>query len=165
MIWTELSPDFSTWTLPAERAKNSTAHIVPLSAQVRAFIEAQPRSNTAALVFPGIKGDKVSNNWGRAKINLDKASGVSNWALHDLRRTTATGLQKLGVRLEVTEAVLNHVGGSRSGIVGIYQRHTWEPEKRIALQAWADRVEAIVEGREPTDNVTPLRRLTARSPV
>ena len=70
----------------------------------------------------------------------------------------ATGLQKLGVRLEVTEAVLNHVSGSRAGIVGIYQRHEWADEKRAALNAWSAHVAAIVEGREAAGNVTPLRR-------
>ena len=44
------------------------------------------------------------------------------WRLHDLRRSVATGLQRLGVRLEVIEAVLGHVSG-RAGIVGVYQRH------------------------------------------
>ena len=61
----------------------------------------------------------------------------------------ATGLQKLGVRLEVTEAVLNHIAGSRAGIVGIYQKHTWADEKRAALTpAWGARVAAIAEKRE-----------------
>jgi hypothetical protein len=55
---------------------------------------------------------------------------------HDLRRTLATNLQKLGVKLEVTEAVLNHVSGSRAGIVGLYQRHAYSDEKRAALEAW-----------------------------
>ena len=87
-----------------------------------------------------------------------RQSGVTDWTLHDLRRTVATGLQKLGVRLEVTEAVLNHVSGSRAGIVGIYQRHEWAEEKRAALDAWGARVAAIVEGREAAGNVTPLRR-------
>jgi len=58
----------------------------------------------------------------------------------------ATGLQRLGVRLEVTEAVLNHVSGSRSGIVGVYQRHDWKAEKRAALEAWAEHVAAAVAG-------------------
>ena len=58
--------------------------------------------------------------------------------MHDLRRTVATGLQRLGVRLEVTEAVLNHISGSRGGIAGVYQRHDWAPEKRLALEAWRD---------------------------
>ncbi len=79
---------------------------------------------------------------------MDKASGVKDWRLHDLRRTMATGLQRLGVRLEVTEAVLNHVSGSRAGIVGVYQRHEWADEKRAALNAWGAHVAAIVEGRE-----------------
>ena len=69
-----------------------------------------------------------------------------HWTIHDLRRTVATNLQKLGVRLEVTEAVLNHVSGSRAGIVGIYQRHDWAAEKRQALDAWARRLETIVSG-------------------
>ena len=59
------------------------------------------------------------------------------WSVHDLRRTVATGLQRLGVRLEVTEAVLNHISGSRAGIAGVYQRHDWAAEKRAALDAWA----------------------------
>ena len=57
--------------------------------------------------------------------------------MHDFRRTCATGLQKLGVRLEITEAILNHKSGSVSGIVAIYQRYDWKKEKREALDAWA----------------------------
>ena len=72
------------------------------------------------LVFPGERGTPFSG-WSKAKSALDTASGVSGWWLHDLRRTLATGLQRLGVRLEVTEAVLNHLSGSRAGVVGIYQ--------------------------------------------
>ena len=62
------------------------------------------------------------------------------------------------MRLEVTEAVLNHVSGSRAGIVGIYQRHEWADEKRAALDAWGEHVDAIVEGHAPAGNVTPMRR-------
>jgi hypothetical protein len=88
---------------------------------------------------------------------------VSEWTLHDLRRTTATGLQRLGARLEVTEAILNHVAGSRAGIVGVYQRHHWANEKRAALNAWGEYVAAIIEDRDAADNVTPLRSRTAKS--
>ena len=98
------------------------------------------------LVFPGLQGQ--FNGFSKAKAALDKASGVKDWRLHDLRRTLATGLQKLGVRLEVTEAVLNHIAGSRAGIVGVYQRHNWADEKRAALDAWGAHVAALVEGRE-----------------
>jgi hypothetical protein len=66
-------------------------------------------------------------------------------------------LQKLGVKLEVTEAVLNHVSGSRAGIVGVYQRHEYAAEKRAALDAWARRLEAIVRG-ESESNVVELAK-------
>ena len=97
------------------------------------------------------------NGFSKAKAALDEASGVKDWRLHDLRRTLATGLQKLGVRLEVTEAVLNHVSGSRAGIVGVYQRHEWAEEKRAALNAWGAHVAAIVEGRVHEGNVLSFR--------
>ena len=67
--------------------------------------------------------------------------------MHDLRRTGATGLQRLGVRLEVTEAVLNHVSGSRGGIVGVYQRHHFTDEKRVATHNWSLEIARIVASK------------------
>jgi hypothetical protein len=60
------------------------------------------------------------------------------------------------VRLEVTEAVLNHVSGSRSGIVGVYQRHGWEAEKAAALRAWTAHVLSVAEGKQEARNVVVL---------
>jgi integrase len=163
MAWGEISADGATWTIPASRAKNGAEHIVPLSPQAQAIVAAQSRLERKAgdkapdLVFPGLRGTPF-NGFSKAKDALDRLSGVTGWVLHDLRRTAATGLQKLGVRLEVTEAVLNHVSGSRGGIVGVYQRHTWADEKRAALCAWGARVESIVEGREAgAGNIVALR--------
>jgi integrase len=153
MTWAELSGDFSTWTIPASRAKNGTTHIVPLSAQAQGLLRNVPRFGE--LVFPGLHG--VFNGWSKAKAALDAKSGVTDWRLHDLRRTVATGLQRLGARLEVTEQILNHVSGSRAGIVGVYQRHDFANEKRDALESWGSHVEVIVEGRSWDDNVISLR--------
>ena len=86
----------------------------------------------------------------------DAVKGLPPWRIHDLRRSVATGLQKLGGRLEVIEAVLGHTSGSRAGIVGVYQRHAFEPEKRKALDAWARHVTSLIEGRK--DNVVSLLR-------
>ena len=133
ITWAELSEDFATWTIPATRTKNGIPHLVPLSQPARELLQTfapdspgdgAPRRENLSLVFPGERGTSFSG-WSKAKTQLDTGSGVSGWWLHDLRRTLATGLQRLGVRLEVTEAVLNHLSGSRAGIVGIYQRHDW----------------------------------------
>jgi integrase len=115
MTWAELSEDLATWTIPATRTKNGTPHLVPLSQRARELLHTLPsdrpgdvqgahQGGKLALVFPGERGTPFSG-WSKAKSALDTASGVSRWWLHDLRRTLATGLQRFGVRLEVTEAV------------------------------------------------------------
>lgn len=91
------------------------------------------------------------------KTQLDTRLGSDNalepWRIHDLRRTLATGLQRLGTRFEVVEAVLNHVSGSGSGVAGIYQRHDWAEKKRIALQAWAGHIEGLLNSSQSTNLV------------
>jgi integrase len=155
--WSEIDLDKRTLHLPPERTKNARAHVVPLSDQAVAIVDGLPRLVDADLVFT-IKRKPVTG-FSRLKDKLDAASGVVDWTIHDLRRTVASGLQRLGVRLEVTEAVLNHRGGSTAGIVGVYQRHDYAAEKRDALQRWADHVEGLVSGKTQ-DNVV---RMPARS--
>ncbi|WP_292531385.1 site-specific integrase [Methylocystis sp.] len=156
MTWAELSDDLSIWTIPASRAKNGATHIVPLSPPTQALLRDLPRLGD--VVFAGVHG--AFNGWSKAKAALDARSGVTDWRLHDLRRTMATGLQRLGVRLEVTEQVLNHVSGSRAGIVGIYQRHDFASEKRAALEAWGKHLSGVVEGRAGVSNVVLMQPRT-----
>ena len=138
--------------LASERTKTGEPRIVPLSDPAVAALRDCPRF-TGPHVF-GLAGRGPFKGWSRAKRHLDALAAeiagrpLDPWRVHDLRRTTATGLQRLGVRLEVTEAVLGHVAGSRRGIVGVYQRHRYEPEKRRALDAWARHLAAILEGGE-----------------
>jgi integrase len=169
MTWGELSDDLSVWTMPSQRTKNGVTHVLPLSAPARDLIRGLlpgdsnqvKRIASDALVLPGAASTPFSG-WSKAKAALDRAvaevrgAGLAPWSVHDLRRTVATGLQRLGVRLEVTEAVLNHISGSRAGIAGVYQRHDWAAEKRAALDAWATHVLAVAEQRSVTDNVVKL---------
>ncbi len=152
--WSEISDDFSTWTIPAGRTKNNAPHIVPLSPPAQEILRNLPHTG-ADVALPGRAGGPF-NGFSKAKQRLDQSVGFGNWVLHDLRRTMATGLQGLGVRLEVTEAILNHVSGSRGGIVGIYQRHEWSAEKRAALNAWANHVVQITSGEARPNNVLHL---------
>jgi integrase len=141
--WSEIGEE--NFHLPATRTKNARAHDVPLSDQAMAVIATLPRLADADRVFT-IKRKPITG-FSRMKERLDQESGVAGWTLHDIRRTVASGLQRLGVRLEVTEAVLNHRSGSTAGIVGVYQRHDYAPEKRAALQRWADHLDALVSGK------------------
>ena len=161
MSWPEVSADLATWTIPGERTKNGVPSVVPLSAPAQDLLRArlaEVREQRRGLVFPGEGGKTTFGGWSKSKAKLDRDSKVADWRLHDLRRTVATGLQRLGVRLEVTEAVLNHVSGSRGGIVGIYQRHDWKAEKRTALDGWAAHLMAAVRGADASPKVVPMRR-------
>ena len=72
---------------------------------------------------------------------------LAPWRIHDLRRTIATGMERLGIRLQVVEALLGHIAGSRAGVVGIYQRYTYDEEKRVAVEKWAEHISTLVGER------------------
>ena len=74
---------------------------------------------------------------------------LEDWRIHDIRRTVATGLERLGVKQQVVEALLNHTAGSKAGISGVYQRYAYETEKREALDAWAKHVASVVRPSKP----------------
>ena len=160
--WLELDRATATWTLPAERAKNGAAHLVPLSASAVQELDRLaggdkwPKSGlvlttTGKTPISGISKAKAALDAATAKQRGDEL--MPAWRIHDLRRTLATGLQRLGVRFEVTEAVLNHVGGAKGGVAGIYQRHDWKEEKRSALDAWARHVTALLQEKADTNVV------------
>src|SRR5262249_26853054 len=123
--------------------KNGAPHIIPLSSAAWALLRDLPRIANSDFVFT-TSGTKPISGWSKPKMDLDARSGVTGWRIHDLRRTVATGMQKLSVSLQVTEAVLGHTSGSRGGIVGVYQRHDYAKEKAAALDAWARHVVGLV---------------------
>ena len=144
--WSEIEGD--TIKLDGTRTKSGQEHVIPLSVAAAAIIEAAPLIADSEFVFT-VDGKKPISGWTRAKEKLDKLAAIEAWRTHDLRRTTATGLQKLKVPLTVTEAVLGHIAGSRAGIVSVYQTHDYLDEKRSALEAWGAHVMALVEGKKP----------------
>jgi integrase len=156
MRWSELDPKARVWTIPAARAKNHRAHKVPLSTQVWRIIDAQPRLVDCDFVFSTF-GRSGVGDWDGAKRRLTAKAGLAtDWRIHDLRRTAAGGMQRLGVRTEVIERALGHRSGSFAGIVGVYQTDPLEHEVRAALERWADYVEELVGGKPA--KVVKLRR-------
>jgi integrase len=161
LSWPEIDGD--TIRLKEARTKNAEPHTIPLSRPAAAIIETLPRMAGSELVFT-TTGKTCVSGFSKAKQAIDAAvkfkSGraLPEWRIHDLRRSAATGLQRLGVSLQVIEAILGHVSGSRAGVVGLYQRHRFDNEKRAALEAWARHVEVIVNGKPGK-----VVRLTART--
>jgi integrase len=148
MRWSEIDLDGCLWTLPPERTKNGLEHEVPLCDGAIEILEALPRFEGCDFVLSN-DGKTAASNFGKNKKRLDALlpADMPAWRLHDLRRTVATGMAKLGVELPVIERCLNHVSGSFAGIVGVYQKHSFAREKRDAFQRWSAHVNHIVSGR------------------
>lgn len=151
--WDELDRTQRELRLAGDRTKNGEPTTIPLNDLAIAELDRVARGDKwprRGRVFPTSSGAGFTA-YAKGKKKLDRLVGQDGgdplppWRLHDLRRTLATGFQRLGVRFEVTEAVLNHVGSSRSGVAGIYQRHDWHPEKREALKIWNDHIASILK--------------------
>jgi integrase len=146
--WDEVGDD--ELELPVERMKGRRSHVVPLSSQARAIIDSVPR-----------QGDRVFGHLlGRVdamKRKLDRHMGdTPHWTLHDIRRTVASDMAKIGIALPVIEKIMAHRKGSFAGIVSVYQKYSFAPEMADALQRWADHVEQLVTGKSA--KVVKLRR-------
>jgi integrase len=154
LMWSEIDLKGRVIDLPRSRVKNGRAHQVPLSPQAIAVIERLPRIGER-FVF-STNGSTPISGFGKFKERLDALCGFSDWTIHDIRRSVASGLARLGVALPVTEKVLNHVSGSFAGVAGIYQRHDFAAEKKSALDKWGAHVAAIVADKPA--KVVGLRR-------
>jgi integrase len=138
--WGEIDLARKLIVFAPERTKNGRLHELPLSRQALAVIERQPRRNTIDFLFSDKSGFR---DWDQGKARLDQRLGIAPWRLHDLRRTCATGMAELGVQPHIIEALLNHVGGHKGGVAGIYNRAKYADEMRSALTKWADWLDQI----------------------
>jgi integrase len=154
------------WTVPGTRAKNGKANVVPLSAQAAAVardvfraanIDPNEAHSLRTLLFaskvtPSNSVSGLPKAWKRIRASVDEKLGyeAAHFTMHDIRRTVATGLQRLAVPLVVSEAVLNHQSGSAmAGVAGVYHRHQYTNEKREALALWGREVLQIVAKYPP----------------
>jgi integrase len=135
---------------PKEITKNGVEHLCPLGLFSSTLIPITfPSNGTGTYLFPA-RGSgaaaKPFNGFSKSKLALDKKLGdkFAPWTLHDLRRTFATNLAKLGTPIHVTERLLNHTSGTMSGIVAVYQRHDFHVEMRAAIEKWETRLLQIV---------------------
>jgi integrase len=154
--WSELDLDNALWSLPKERAKNKRALLLPLSPLALSIIRSVPERVGRDQLF-GERAASGFTHWSEAKQALDQrlAGQAGQWRLHDLRRTCATRMADIGVQPHVIEAVLNHYGGHRAGVAGVYNRSPYEREMKAALALWAEHVRALVEGGGK--KIVPLR--------
>ena len=154
MKWAEIDRDNALWVIPGERTKSGREMEVPLSSLALEILDTLPRfaNDGTAFMFTTTSGRRPVSGFSKMKARTDDLSDVTNWRLHDLRRTARTGLAEIGVPQIVAEKVLNHA--ERNLLVRTYDRHEYADEKRDALERWASRLREIIE--PPPENVVKL---------
>ena len=147
--------------LEGDRTKNGEPRDIPLVESALKLLKEAPRIGKSKFVFTTTGNTPVSG-WSRAKTGIDKRMlesarkaaqkrgedpdevSIAPWRIHDIRRTIATGMERLGVNLQVVEALLGHISGSKAGVVGIYQQHDYAVEKREAIEKWAEHIASLL---------------------
>lgn len=177
--WDYIDPDQKVITLPAEVVKNNSLHTLPLGETAQRIINSiEKRKN--GFLFPSVTGGTFYDGHNKAKTRFelacnatlaeelgDETAKLKHWTIHDLRRTFATNHARIGTPPHVTEALLNHKTGTRTPIQRIYDRHTYLPEMRAAMQAYEAHLNKIFRTAslrdEPADNTRqrPLVSLEA----
>lgn len=156
MRWSEIDFERRVWTIPAARSKNKLAHDLPLADPVIELLSAVPRFPGSDFVFT-TTGTTPISGFGRAKDRVEAAVGTRDWRVHDLRRTAASGMARLGIAPHVIEKVLNHKSGIISGVAAVYNRYGYEKEKREALDLWALHLKRLLDQTAAT-SIQSFRR-------
>jgi integrase len=163
----ELDLELRTWTIPREKTKSRRAHEVPLSEAALEVLKSAPTIGNTLIYTTN--GESAVSGFSRAKRRLDAAmlaakrkelgatcEPIPPWRLHDLRRTAATGMARLGFAPHVVDKILNHVSGTIRGVAAIYNRFEYLEERRAALEAWGSYVDRLAA--PAPENVVRLRR-------
>ena len=142
MQWDDVDLTTAWWTIPGTQAKNGRAHRVPLSAPVLALLhQCRTEDSLTSWVFPSprLQQRPITNVPQTARLVADKA-GV-RYVTHDLRRTAASHMTSMGISRLVVAKILNH---AEPGVTKVYDRHSYDAEKRQALEAWGTQVLTLV---------------------
>lgn len=146
--WDEFDLASGWWTIPAEKAKNGLPHRVPLSPLALRLLKGIQKTNgDTEYLFPSSQGSKPIRDDAISKAvrRNESALNIAHFTPHDLRRTVASQMASAGISRLVISKILNHVD---SGVTAVYDRHSYDADKRKALNAWARQLETITSGQK-----------------
>jgi integrase len=133
-------------TLPDWLTKNKKEHVFPYGDTVAAILETIPRLNSTDLLFPSrVSDERPFSGWGKFKQEFDAITeGVSHYTLHDLRRTYRTVHGQIGTPSEIGERLINHAAAVTTDVEEIYDRWTYIPQMRKAVDAFEAHFTALL---------------------
>jgi integrase len=156
MRWQDVDPKSHFWTIPAEFVKNAHGHRVYLNATARELLKAVPRRDQSIWTFPkSMMGDykhvgrRLAQSTRANIVAQPKADGAARDRAdirgHDLRRTAASLMASGGVPRFVISRILNH--SEEKDITSVYDRYSYDAEKRAAMEFWNRQLTAVLEGK------------------
>lgn len=126
------------WVVPSAASKNKREHRVWLSPVALAQLDHHPWEAARETV----------QHW----LKVNAGGAIKGWTAHDVRRTFATRCNEMGVAPYIVEKMLNH---SFDGVMAVYNRASYDDERRKALEMWSAWLTSLVEQR-PAE-VVPMR--------
>lgn len=153
--WAEIDLQEKWWTIPAEKTKNRLPHRVPLSTLAIEILEAAKNlAGDSRWVVPSPRGaGHITPTAVDHALRIDlNTLEIDNLTPHDLRRTAASHMTSGGTLRLVVSKILNHV---ESGITAVYDRHSYDREKRQAMESWENTLREILEGTISEDTPVP----------
>ena len=155
MRWSDIDLNARWWTIPVERSKNKMPHRVWLSNPAMSILKSRKAGDKeSSWVFPGRREGQPIVETKRVLESIRTASGVKEWRGHDLRRTAASNMTAMGIPRFIVGRVLNH---AEPGIRAVYDRHSYDAEKKDALDKWAAKLTRIVSELKVVGESEPRR--------
>lgn len=144
MRWQDIDLEKGWWTIPPERSKNGLSHRVPLARAAVDILKSLGQKKKWVFPSPHHNGTYIANVQ-KAGVRVREESGVKDFKLHDMRRTAASYMTSMGISRLVVSKILNH---AEHDVTSVYDRHSYDMEKRAALDKWAGRLEQILTGEK-----------------
>ena len=155
--WSEFDLVDGFWTIPVAKAKNKQTHRVPLSSlAIELLADIKKLSGDSQYLFPAkLKNTHITRTSVDHAVRRSSFHNIEAWTPHDCRRTVASHLTAMGISRLVVSKILNH--SENNSVTAIYDRHSYDSEKRHALEAWANKLRKLVYGDEYINNVITLK--------
>jgi len=142
--WSEWDMNAWIWTVPKEHSKGGEKIVRPIPEAMRSFIQRlHEETQSSGYLLGSVKNSEAVSQWGRGVYK--KLEHSEPWTLHDLRRTLATHMNNMGIAPHVVEQLLGH---SMPGVMAIYNRSLYLPEKLDALNRWVERLDVLTGRHE-----------------
>ena len=121
-----IQPDWigeDTLTFPASVTKNKREHTLPITGTMSELLADIP-----------FKENGTWNGWSNGKKRIDKQLKLPHWQIHDIRRSFSTVMASIGVEIHLVEKLLNHSTGTLTPIAQVYNKYSYLPEMKVALE-------------------------------